>query len=81
MYLLGIIAFISAFFMIGLFAYLFADQPELPFDELTEEQYEVLLEENEERMRLLWRTGYITIAIFVCAIAGIFVKSLLLYYR
>ncbi|WP_010304539.1 hypothetical protein [Kurthia senegalensis] len=80
MYLLGIIAFISAFFMIGLFSYLFAEQPALSIDELTEEQQQELLEESEERMRFLWRTGYIAIAIFVCSIAGIFVKSLLLYY-
>ena len=80
MYLLGVIAFISSFFMIGLFSYLFAEKPELATEDLTEEQQQLLLEEKEERMRLLWRTGYIAIAVFVCAIAGIFAKSLLLYY-
>ncbi|MBM7699718.1 hypothetical protein [Kurthia huakuii] len=81
MYLLGIIAFISAFLMIALFSYLFADKVELALDGLTEEEENALLEQREQQQRLLWRTSYVILAIFVIAIALIFTQSLLRYYQ
>ena len=75
MFFLGIIAFVSVFYMIGVFSYLFADRPELQLEGLTEEQQDDVLYEEENRIRLLWRSGYIAIAIFVVAIVGIFLKA------
>ncbi len=81
MYLLGIIAFITAFLMIALFSYLFNEKSELIVDGLTEEEKNALLEAHEQQQRLLWRTSYILLTAFVIAIALIFAQSLLNYYR
>lgn len=81
MYLLGIIAFSSAFLMIVLFSYLFADKTELALDSLTEEEANALLEQHEQQQRLLWRTSYVLLTIFVITIALIFTQSLLRYYQ
>ncbi|WP_010289356.1 hypothetical protein [Kurthia massiliensis] len=79
MYLLGIIAFVSAFLMIALFGYLFAHQVPV-VDDLSEEERDVVLENDEYQQTLLWRSGYILIGIFVVAIALIFTQSLMRYY-
>lgn len=81
MYLLGIIAFITAFLMIALFSYLFNEKSELIVDGLTEEEENALLETHEQQQRLLWRTSYILLTAFVIVIALIFAQSLLNYYR
>lgn len=79
MYLLGIIAFISAFAMLALFGYLFAHQKPV-VDELSEEEKDIVLEGYEYEQRLLWGSGYILIAVFFVAIALIFTQSLMRYY-
>lgn len=79
MYLLGIIAFVSAFLMIALFGYLFAHQVPV-VDDLSEEERDAVLENDEYQQTLLWRSGYILIGIFVVAIALIFTQSLMRYY-
>lgn len=79
MYLLGIIAFVSAFLMIALFGYLFAHQQPV-VDDLSEEERDIVLENDEYQQTLLWRSGYILIAIFVVAISLIFTQSLMRYY-
>lgn len=79
MYLLGIIAFVSAFLMIALFGYLFAHQVPV-VDDLSEEERDAVLENDEYQQMLLWRSGYILIGIFVVAIALIFTQSLMRYY-
>jgi len=79
MYLLGIIAFVSAFLMTALFGYLFAHQVPV-VDDLSEEERDAVLENDEYQQTLLWRSGYILIGIFVVAIALIFTQSLMRYY-